>query len=130
LEGMLTSVFFSLHCLGVGSFNRMPIKPYVLWTFILRGRILHHIIVVSFIPHLRNNMAWFVKGFQGPPFSIICSFYRWRMSVALQRVQVTAILLRAVVAASEASSRLGVLPSFSPIWLHNLLRVTSDGFRS
>jgi len=52
------------------------------------------------------------------------------VSVALQRVQVTTILRRAVVAASEASSRLGVLPSFSPISLHDLLHATSDGFRS
>jgi hypothetical protein len=30
----------------------------------------------------------------------------------------------------EASSKLGVLPNFSPISLHNLLLATNDGFRS
>jgi hypothetical protein len=36
----------------------------------------------------------------------------------------------AVVAAGEASSRLGVLPGFLPIALHDLLGATDDGFRS
>ncbi len=34
------------------------------------------------------------------------------------------------MAAGEASSRLGVLPGFSPISLHNLLHATDDGLRS
>ncbi len=34
------------------------------------------------------------------------------------------------MAAGEASSRLGVLPGFLPISLHNLLRATDDGLRS
>jgi len=52
------------------------------------------------------------------------------VSEAFQRVQVTTILHRAVVAASKASYRLGVLPSFLPISLHDLLCATSDGFGS
>ncbi len=42
----------------------------------------------------------------------------------------TTILHWAIVAIGEASSKLGVLPSFSPISLHDLFHVTSDGFRS
>jgi hypothetical protein len=53
-----------------------------------------------------------------------------RVFVALQRVQASIILCRAVVAAGETSFRLGVLPSFSAISLHDLLRATRDGFRS
>jgi hypothetical protein len=34
-----------------------------------------------------------------------------------------------VNASSQASSRFGVLPGFLPLFLHNLLRATGDGFR-
>jgi hypothetical protein len=46
--------------------------------------------------------------------------------VALQVVQATGILCRAVVATGEASCKLGVLPGFSFISLHDLLRATGD----
>ncbi len=42
----------------------------------------------------------------------IHSFYKQRVSVALQRVQVAIILDQAVLTAGEASYRLGVLPGF------------------
>ncbi len=48
--------------------------------------------------------------------------------MALQYVQAGTILH--VVALGEASFRLGVLPGFSSIALHNLLCATGDGFRS
>ncbi len=50
--------------------------------------------------------------------------------MALQRVQATIILCRAVVVAGETSFGLSVLPSFWPISLHNLFQTTGDGFRS
>jgi len=50
--------------------------------------------------------------------------------VAFQRVQAITILGRAIVAIGEASSRLGVFSRFSPIFLHDLLCATDDGFRS
>lgn len=50
--------------------------------------------------------------------------------MALQRVQAITILCWAVVVAGEACSRLNVLPGFSPISLHNLLRAIGDEFRS
>jgi hypothetical protein len=50
--------------------------------------------------------------------------------MALQIVQATTILCQAVVAIGEASSRLDVLLSFSPISLHDLLHATSDELRS
>jgi len=52
------------------------------------------------------------------------------VSVALQRVEVATILCWAVVVAGEACFRLGVLPGFSLVSLHDLLRATGDGFRS
>ncbi len=39
------------------------------------------------------------------------------------------MLWQAVVAAGEASSRLGVLPGFWIIFLHDLLHAIGDGFR-
>jgi hypothetical protein len=50
--------------------------------------------------------------------------------MALKKIQAATVLRKVVVAAREASSRLGVLPSLLPISLHNLLRATGDGFRS
>ncbi len=50
--------------------------------------------------------------------------------MALQKVQSTTILQQVVVVVGEASSRLGVLPSFLPTSLHNLLRAIGDEFRS
>jgi hypothetical protein len=52
------------------------------------------------------------------------------VSIALQKVQATTILQQVVVVVGEASSRLGVLPSFSPTSLRNLLHAIGDGFRS
>ncbi len=77
------------------------------------------------------NMAWSVKGFRGPSLLIIRSFYRQQLCVWLsRRVQATTLLHQVVVAVGEASSKLGVLPGFSPISLHNLLRANCDRFRS
>ncbi len=50
--------------------------------------------------------------------------------MALQKVWAGTILHQAVVALGEASSRLGVLPGFSSMALHNLLCATADVFRS
>jgi hypothetical protein len=75
-------------------------------------------------------MAWSAKGSRGPSLLIIRSFYRHKLCVALRRVQATTLLHQVVVAVGEASSKLGVLPSFSLISLHNLLRATCDRFRS
>jgi hypothetical protein len=49
--------------------------------------------------------------------------------MAFQRVQAANILYQATMAIGEVSFGLGVLPSFLPISLHNLLSASSDGFR-
>ncbi len=71
--------------------------------------------------HWCANMAWSMKGFRGPPISIICSFYKHKVSMASQNVQAATILHWTIVAIREAFSRLGVLESFFIISLHNLL---------
>ncbi len=47
-----------------------------------------------------------------------------------QKVHATIILQCVVVEIREASSRLGVLRIFLPIYLHDLFHTTNDGFRS
>jgi hypothetical protein len=49
--------------------------------------------------------------------------------VALYKVQTAIILHWATMVARKAFSRLGILPSFLPISLHNLLHDNGDGFR-
>jgi hypothetical protein len=75
-------------------------------------------------------MAWLTKGFKGPPFSIIYSFYKQKVLVALYRFQATIILRQAIVVIGEASFRLGVLLGFWRIFLQNLFHDSGDGFRS
>jgi hypothetical protein len=70
------------------------------------------------------------KKLWGPPLLIIHSFYGQKVSMTLQKVQATAILHRVVVTIKKTSSKLVVLSIFSPISLHDLFRVTGDGFRS
>jgi hypothetical protein len=72
-------------------------------------------------------MAWTTKGTEGPFLTVLHSFYRHRVSVALQRVQAT-YLSKWVVIAGEGSSRLGVLLGLPPFFLINMLHATSGGF--
>jgi len=72
-----------------------------------------------------------MKGFGGPFLLILHSFYRPKVFLPFQKVQINTILQCAVVIATgEALSKLGVFPIFLPISLHNLLCATSDEFRS
>jgi hypothetical protein len=80
--------------------------------------------------HRCANMTWLAKGFEGPPLSIIRSFYRYKVLVVLQRIQVATILHWAIVTIGKASSKLGVLLGFSPISLHDLFHAIGDGFKS
>ncbi len=89
-----------------------------------------HIFFIMQFFHRCANMVWSMKGFKGPPLSIICSFYQQKVSMALQKVQITIILHRAIVTTREAAFRLGVLQGFSPISLHDLLCAINDRFRS
>ncbi len=53
-------------------------------------------------------MAWVVKGIRGPPFSVLHSFYKQRMSMMLWQAQVN-FIPRCVVIVVDGSFILGVL---------------------
>jgi len=62
-----------------------------------------------------TNVAWLAKGINGPPLMILHAFYRPKVSIALQRMQVVSIL-RCVIIVDECCSRLIALfyfPSLS-----------------
>ncbi len=53
------------------------------------------------------------KGSRGLPLLILRSYYKQRVLVALQEVQVAIVLQQAIVVTKKVSSRLGVLPSLA-----------------
>ncbi len=80
--------------------------------------------------HQCANMTWLTKCYKGPSFSILHSFYRRKVSVALKRMQAVTIQRNAILVAWKASSRLGGFLCFSPISLCELFCAIGDGFRS
>jgi hypothetical protein len=72
-------------------------------------------------------MAWIRKGTRGPPLSVLRSFYKQRVLMALQRVQVTSILRWAIIV-GEGSSRLGILLGLPTLSLVDMLDATNGGF--
>jgi len=59
------------------------------------------------------SIALGVKGVKSLPLSVLCTFYRQRVLVVLQQVQVISIL-KCVVAIGKGSSNLGILTRGSP----------------
>jgi hypothetical protein len=55
------------------------------------------------------------------------SFYRQRMSMALQKTQAASILRRAIIT-REGSSRLGILSSLPSLFLVDMLHATNGSF--
>jgi hypothetical protein len=72
-------------------------------------------------------MTWTTKGIEGPPLSMLQSFYKQRMSVASQKTQATSIVRRIVIA-GEGFSKLGVLLSLPPFFLVHMVHATNGGF--
>jgi hypothetical protein len=70
-----------------------------------------------------------MKGSRGP-LSILHSFYKQKMSMALKKIQAATIFQLVVLAVGKAFSKLNVLPNFSPISFNNLFHATNDGFIS
>jgi hypothetical protein len=66
------------------------------------------------------NMTWGTHGIKSPPLSILCTFYRQKVSVGLQRVQVFSIL-RHVVVVGEVSLRLGILLRGPPLSVFDIV---------
>jgi hypothetical protein len=75
------------------------------------------------------NMVWIGKGTESFLLSVLRSFYRQRMSMALSRTQATSIS-RWVVTTGEGSSRLGVLSGLTPLSLVDMLQATNGGFNA
>jgi hypothetical protein len=66
---------------------------------------------------------------KGSPLLVLHSFYKERVSMALQRVQADSIS-RWAVTAREGSFRLGFLSSLPPVSLVDMLYATGGGFSS
>jgi hypothetical protein len=79
--------------------------------------------------HRCVNMVWTTKGTKGPLLSVLHSFYKHKVSMALQRAQATYISNRVVIV-GEGSFRLGVLTSLSTLFFINMLHGTSGGFNT
>ncbi len=77
--------------------------------------------------HQCANMAWTTKGTGGPLLSLLCSFYKQRVLMALQKIQVASIL-RHVVIAREGFFKLRVLLNLPLLFLVDMFHVTSGGF--
>jgi len=72
-------------------------------------------------------MAWIAKGIEGPPLSMLRFFYRHRMSVALQKMNVAPIS-RWAITTREDLSRLGILFGLLPFPSINMFHATGGGF--
>jgi hypothetical protein len=62
--------------------------------------------------HWCANMAWSMKGFGGPLLSILCSFYRYKILLALQRIKFITIVRWAIMVVRKTSFKLEAPLSF------------------
>jgi hypothetical protein len=67
-----------------------------------------------------------VKGIGGPPLSILCTFYRRKVSMALEHAQAISIL-KHVVVIGEGSFKLGVISRGPPLSLFDMFLATKGG---
>jgi hypothetical protein len=65
-----------------------------------------------------------------PPFPILCTFYRQRVSVVSVRVQAISVLRLAVVAVAEGSRRLSILSRGPSPSLFDMLLVRGRGWQT
>jgi len=73
------------------------------------------------------NMVWSTKDTTCLPSLVLCSFYKSRVSIALQRTHATTISKQAITI-RESSSRLGVLSHLRTLSLVDMLCATSGRF--
>jgi hypothetical protein len=66
------------------------------------------------------NMVWSTKDTTCPPLLVLCSFYKSRVSIALQRTHATTISKQAITI-RESSSRLGILSGLRTLSLVDML---------
>jgi hypothetical protein len=90
-------------------------------------------IFLCFHQHANNflhrcvNMVWTVKGNKNLLLSMLCSFYKQRVSIELQKTQVTTISKQAFTI-GEGFSRLGVLLGLLPFSLIDMLHANGERF--
>jgi hypothetical protein len=68
-------------------------------------------------------MAWGTKGTRGSSLLVLHTFYKQRVSMALQQIHAISIL-RCDITLGEDSSRLGILSRGSPLLLFDILLMT------
>jgi hypothetical protein len=72
-----------------------------------------------------------MKSLGAPLLSIICSFYRQKVSMILKSLRSSLSCVEELWQQERPLlDRLGVLPSFLPISLHDLFHAIGDEFRS
>jgi len=74
-------------------------------------------------------MVWGAKGTRSPPFSILHTFHKYKVLMALQHAQ-TIFILRCAVAINEVSYGLGILSRGLPISLFDMFFTIGKGFRT
>jgi hypothetical protein len=72
--------------------------------------------------HECANAIWSLKGIEGPHLSSLVTFLRQKVSITLQRMQMSSILSQAIVV-GLATSRLPPLQDTPPITTVDLLQV-------
>ncbi len=76
--------------------------------------------------HQCVNMAWTTKGIGRFPLSMLCSFYKQKMLLDLQRTQVVSILNWAITV--REGFRLGILWGLPPLSLIDMFHASGGGF--
>ncbi len=79
--------------------------------------------------HQCANMLWGTKGTRGFSFSILCTFYRQKVSMMLQQAYVISIL-KQVVAIGKGFSKLGIFSRGPPFFLFDMLFMTGGRSRT
>jgi hypothetical protein len=84
--------------------------------------------VFEYLHQKDNVLTWCGerKDTWSPPLSILCSFYKQRVSVVLQWVQAIS-MSKHVVIVSEGSSKPNILSNVCPLFLCNMLLMTKGG---
>jgi hypothetical protein len=76
-------------------------------------------------------MVWGTKGIGSPPLTILCTFYRQRVSMTSQHAHVMSIWKRVVVVGEgEGSYKLGVFSKGPPLSLFDMLLLIRGGSRT
>jgi hypothetical protein len=102
-------------------YKQHPIDQFLLLTIEVFGFLHRH---VDMLLHDCANAIWSLKGKKSFHLSSLVTFFRQKVSITLQRMQVSSILSRAI-AISLATSQLPPLQDTPPITTVDLLQVVN-----